>query len=73
MRSTLNGRRVASPLVRLVEGEEKSEAPDHPRVFSLKIGMESSKIVLSPAWCSKAKANDRRRNLAPSREEFRGP
>ncbi|GFV03356.1 uncharacterized protein TNCV_4019531 [Trichonephila clavipes] len=35
---TLNNRRAASPLVRLVEWEEKWEAPDHPRVFSLKIG-----------------------------------
>ncbi|GFW51027.1 hypothetical protein TNCV_3593091 [Trichonephila clavipes] len=27
--STLNGRRVASPLVRVVEGEERWEVPDH--------------------------------------------
>ncbi|GFW36656.1 hypothetical protein TNCV_1956561 [Trichonephila clavipes] len=33
---TLNSRRAASPLVRLVDGEEKWDAPDHPRVFSLK-------------------------------------
>ncbi|GFT75059.1 uncharacterized protein TNCV_2244431 [Trichonephila clavipes] len=36
--STLNNHRAASPLVRLVEGEERWEAPDHPGMFSLKIG-----------------------------------
>ncbi|GFW45882.1 hypothetical protein TNCV_4496011 [Trichonephila clavipes] len=46
-------RRAASPLVRLVKGEEMREAFDYPRVFSLKSGVEPSKIVLSPAWCSK--------------------
>ncbi|GFX35551.1 hypothetical protein TNCV_103581 [Trichonephila clavipes] len=37
---TLNSRRAASPLVRLVEVEERWEAPDPlpPRVFSLKLG-----------------------------------
>ncbi|GFX37327.1 uncharacterized protein TNCV_76711 [Trichonephila clavipes] len=29
---TLNSRRAATPLVRLVEGEERWEAPDHPKV-----------------------------------------
>ncbi|GFU06306.1 uncharacterized protein TNCV_4765991 [Trichonephila clavipes] len=28
---TLNSRRAASPLLRLVEGEERWEAPDHPQ------------------------------------------
>ncbi|GFS72752.1 hypothetical protein TNCV_1421341 [Trichonephila clavipes] len=33
---TLNSRRAASPLVRLVEGEERWKTPDPtPRVFSL--------------------------------------
>ncbi|GFV19416.1 uncharacterized protein TNCV_3663491 [Trichonephila clavipes] len=32
---TLNSRRAAIPFVRLVEGEERWEASDHPRVFSL--------------------------------------
>ncbi|GFT85617.1 uncharacterized protein TNCV_4253371 [Trichonephila clavipes] len=32
---TLNSRRVASPLVWFVEGEESWEASDHPRVFSV--------------------------------------
>ncbi|GFV50981.1 hypothetical protein TNCV_302421 [Trichonephila clavipes] len=41
---TLISRRAASPLVRLVEREERWEDPDYPRVFSLKIGVEPSKL-----------------------------
>ncbi|GFX78644.1 uncharacterized protein TNCV_30841 [Trichonephila clavipes] len=38
---TLNSRRDASPpLVRLVEGEERWESPDHSRVFSFKTGVK---------------------------------
>ncbi|GFW44162.1 hypothetical protein TNCV_3855231 [Trichonephila clavipes] len=48
---TLNSRRAARSFARLVEGEERWEVPDHPRVFSLKIGVKPSQIVLSPAWC----------------------
>ncbi|GFW52908.1 uncharacterized protein TNCV_2394871 [Trichonephila clavipes] len=44
---TINSRQAASPLVGLVEGEERWEAPDHPQVSSLKIGVETSQIVLS--------------------------
>ncbi|GFW15903.1 reverse transcriptase [Trichonephila clavipes] len=40
--NTLNSRRAASPLVRLVEGEERWEAHDHPKVFSLKIVVKPS-------------------------------
>ncbi|GFX38064.1 uncharacterized protein TNCV_3836631 [Trichonephila clavipes] len=37
--STLNSRRAASPLVRLVEGQERWEAADHPQgVFPLNWG-----------------------------------
>ncbi|GFU26392.1 uncharacterized protein TNCV_2507101 [Trichonephila clavipes] len=50
---TPNSRRAASPLVYLVEEVERWEAPDHPEVSSLKIGVETSQIVLSPVWCSK--------------------
>ncbi|GFW52550.1 hypothetical protein TNCV_404781 [Trichonephila clavipes] len=50
---TLNNRRGANPLVRLVEEEERWETPDDLGVFSLKIGKEMSKIELSPTWCSK--------------------
>ncbi|GFV10882.1 zinc finger protein 112 [Trichonephila clavipes] len=45
---TLNSHRAASPLVRLVEREEIWEASDHLRMLSLKIGVEPSRIVLSP-------------------------
>ncbi|GFT05276.1 hypothetical protein TNCV_123111 [Trichonephila clavipes] len=50
---TLNSHRAASPLMWLVEGVERWEAPDHPQVSSLKIGMETNQIVPSPVWCSK--------------------
>ncbi|GFV13120.1 uncharacterized protein TNCV_4070601 [Trichonephila clavipes] len=40
---TLNSRRVASPLVWLVDGVERWEAPDHPQVFSLKLGWKRAK------------------------------
>ncbi|GFU72215.1 transposable element Tc1 transposase [Trichonephila clavipes] len=50
---TLNSHRAASSLVWLVDGEERWEAPDHPQVSTLKIGVETSQIVLSPVWCSK--------------------
>ncbi|GFS79318.1 uncharacterized protein TNCV_4409681 [Trichonephila clavipes] len=69
---TLNSRRVASPLVRLVEGEERWEAPDHPEgVIPLNWGeTELNRSV--PCMVLKATANDRR-HLALSHEEFRGP
>ncbi|GFW97408.1 uncharacterized protein TNCV_4990851 [Trichonephila clavipes] len=50
---TLNSRRAASPLMWLVEGVERWDVPDHPQVSSLKIGVETSQIVLSSVWCSK--------------------
>ncbi|GFV41203.1 hypothetical protein TNCV_2979571 [Trichonephila clavipes] len=52
---TLNSRRATSLLVRLVERVEIREASDPLplRVLSLKIGVESSQIVLSFVWCSK--------------------
>ncbi|GFT95812.1 HTH psq-type domain-containing protein [Trichonephila clavipes] len=45
---TINIRRAASPLMKLVEKEEIWEAPDYPQVYSHKIGVELSQIVLSP-------------------------
>ncbi|GFW53756.1 uncharacterized protein TNCV_3938501 [Trichonephila clavipes] len=39
---TLNSRQATRPLVRLVEGEKRWEAPNHPRVFSLKIEVKLS-------------------------------
>ncbi|GFS94776.1 hypothetical protein TNCV_4456581 [Trichonephila clavipes] len=56
---TLNTHRVASPLMRLVEGEEKWEALTTPRVLSLKNwgGNESNRNITSVVL--KARANDR--------------
>ncbi|GFV46531.1 uncharacterized protein TNCV_3234181 [Trichonephila clavipes] len=50
---TLNSRRAASPLVWLVEGEERWEAPDHPHGFLPLNWGGTEQIVLSPAWCSR--------------------
>ncbi|GFX04285.1 hypothetical protein TNCV_3974341 [Trichonephila clavipes] len=49
--------------------EESGRPLTTPRVFFLKTGVEPSRIVLSPAWCSKL----RRKNLTLSLDEFRGP
>ncbi|GFT37187.1 hypothetical protein TNCV_1126521 [Trichonephila clavipes] len=50
----INSRQAVSPLVRLVEGEEKLETPDLPeRVLSQNWGRRPSKIILLPAWCLK--------------------
>ncbi|GFX65605.1 hypothetical protein TNCV_4093001 [Trichonephila clavipes] len=43
-----------------------------PRMFSLKIGVELSQIVLSPGWCSKLRITIGVQ-LTPCRDEFRGP
>ncbi|GFX72720.1 hypothetical protein TNCV_4063151 [Trichonephila clavipes] len=66
---TLNSHRAASLLVRLVEGVERWETFDPPIVFSLLIGVELSKIVLSPAMV----LENRLKILALHREELRGP
>ncbi|GFW53145.1 hypothetical protein TNCV_3293921 [Trichonephila clavipes] len=50
---TINRRRAASSLVRLVEGEQRWESLSTPSMFSLQIEVEPSKIVLVPAWCLK--------------------
>ncbi|GFT13549.1 uncharacterized protein TNCV_3830301 [Trichonephila clavipes] len=57
---TLNSCRAANPLVRLVEGKERWEAPDHPQdVLSLNWGeTELNRSV--PCTVLKATANDRR-------------
>ncbi|GFX64621.1 uncharacterized protein TNCV_1671571 [Trichonephila clavipes] len=70
---TLNSRRVASPLIRLVEGKERWEDPDYPLgVFPQNCdGTEPNRTVT--CMVLKAKANDRRKTLALSRDEFRGP
>ncbi|GFX50595.1 hypothetical protein TNCV_2721821 [Trichonephila clavipes] len=67
---TLNSRRTATVLVGLVEGEERWEAPDPPQdVIPQNLGGTRAK---SYCMVLKAKANDRRKNLAPCHDEFRG-
>ncbi|GFU14897.1 uncharacterized protein TNCV_3386831 [Trichonephila clavipes] len=64
--------RATSPLVRLVEGEERWEVSDHPQsVFPLNWGgIEPNSSVT--CMVLKATANDRR-HLALCHDEFRGP
>ncbi|GFV92274.1 hypothetical protein TNCV_3951291 [Trichonephila clavipes] len=50
---TLNSRRVASPLVWLVEEEERVRTLNPPLGYSFKSVMEPIQIVQSPIWCSK--------------------
>ncbi|GFW89991.1 uncharacterized protein TNCV_3741771 [Trichonephila clavipes] len=71
--STLNSRRAASPLVWWVEREKRWETPGHPLGF-LPLnwgGTEQNRTVTCMVLT--AKANYRRKNLALSRNEFRGP
>ncbi|GFT02536.1 uncharacterized protein TNCV_1487521 [Trichonephila clavipes] len=59
---TLNNRQAASPLVWLVEGEERMEVPVHPQGF-LPLnwgGTEQNRTVT--CMVLKAKTNDRRKN-----------
>ncbi|GFT81047.1 uncharacterized protein TNCV_1935821 [Trichonephila clavipes] len=67
------GRRSATPLVRLVKGKKRWEAPDYPqRVFLQNWGgTELNRTVTYMVL--KTKTNDRRKNLALSHDEFRGP
>ncbi|GFW86523.1 uncharacterized protein TNCV_4333071 [Trichonephila clavipes] len=69
---TLNSRRAASPLVRLVEGEERWEAPGHPLdVFPLNWGETKLKRSVT---CMVFKATDNdRRHLALCHDAFCGP
>ncbi|GFW63957.1 uncharacterized protein TNCV_706631 [Trichonephila clavipes] len=69
---TLNSRRAASPLVWLVEGEERWEVSNHPQnVLPLNWGgIEPNPTVT--CMVLKATSNDRR-HLALGHDEFRGP
>ncbi|GFX28333.1 uncharacterized protein TNCV_596461 [Trichonephila clavipes] len=72
MGGTLNNCRAASPLVKLMEEEDRWKASDHPmRCSPSKLG-EPSQKVLSPAWSSKLRIMTGV-HLAPYRDEFRGP
>ncbi|GFW24524.1 hypothetical protein TNCV_2403891 [Trichonephila clavipes] len=65
--------RAASPLVRLMEGEERWEAPDYPQgVLQQNWGGTKQNRTVT-YMVLEAKANDRRNNLALSRDELHGP
>ncbi|GFX24284.1 uncharacterized protein TNCV_1366631 [Trichonephila clavipes] len=68
---TLNSRRAASPLVRLVEGEERWEATDHPQGILPRNWGETEPNRSVTCMMHEATANDRR-HLALCRDEFRG-
>ncbi|GFX78575.1 uncharacterized protein TNCV_30151 [Trichonephila clavipes] len=70
---TLNSRRAASPLMKLVEGEERWEAPDDPHGVLPQIwdGTEQNRTVTY--MVIKGKANDKRKNLALRYDKFGGP
>ncbi|GFX55513.1 uncharacterized protein TNCV_268011 [Trichonephila clavipes] len=69
---TLNSRRAASPLVRLVEGEERWEAPDHSQGALPQNWGQNKQNRSVTSIVLKATANDRR-HLALCHDEFRGP
>ncbi|GFV93637.1 uncharacterized protein TNCV_1989491 [Trichonephila clavipes] len=72
MGGILNSRLAASPLVRLVEGEERCETPDHPQGV-LPQNWGGNELNRSVTYMVlKATANDRR-HLALCLDEFRGP
>ncbi|GFW28412.1 uncharacterized protein TNCV_4640771 [Trichonephila clavipes] len=67
---TLNSHQATNPLVRLVEGEERWEAPDHPQgVLPLNWGVTELNHSVT-CMVLKATANDRC-HLALCRDEFR--
>ncbi|GFU87347.1 uncharacterized protein TNCV_2716331 [Trichonephila clavipes] len=69
--ATLNSCRVASPLVRLVEGNER-EAPDHPYgVLPQNWGGKRAKSHCN-IWCSKLRLTTDVQQ-ASCHTEFRGP
>ncbi|GFW24107.1 uncharacterized protein TNCV_4951511 [Trichonephila clavipes] len=71
--STLNSRRAASPLVRLVERDERWEAPDHPQsVLHLNWGGSEPNRTVT-CMVLKAKTNHRRKNLVLHSDELCGP
>ncbi|GFX08943.1 uncharacterized protein TNCV_2966541 [Trichonephila clavipes] len=69
---TLNSRRAASPLVRLMEGEGRWEASDHPRGVLPQNWGETELNSSVTCMVLKATANDMC-HLALCHDEFRGP
>ncbi|GFV18073.1 uncharacterized protein TNCV_168771 [Trichonephila clavipes] len=69
---TLNSLRAASPVVKLVEGEESWEGSDHSQcVLPQNWGGTEQNCTIT-CMVLKAKANNRCKNLALSHDEFRG-
>ncbi|GFV73527.1 hypothetical protein TNCV_2547931 [Trichonephila clavipes] len=64
--------RTISSFLRLVEGEKRWKAPDHPQGFSFKIGVKQYPILLSSIWCSKVRQTTGVQST-PLHCEFRGP
>ncbi|GFS73837.1 uncharacterized protein TNCV_1458671 [Trichonephila clavipes] len=62
---TLNYRRAASPLMWLVEGEERWEAPGHPQGFLPLNWGGTEQNHTATCVVLKAKANDRRKISSP--------
>ncbi|GFS88862.1 uncharacterized protein TNCV_3569581 [Trichonephila clavipes] len=72
MGGTLNSRRAASSLVKLVEGEERREVSDHPQGVLPQYWGETELNRSVTCMVLKAMANDRR-HLALCHDEFCGP
>ncbi|GFT81915.1 uncharacterized protein TNCV_3908891 [Trichonephila clavipes] len=67
---TLNSRRATSPLVRLVDGEERWEAPDHPQgVLPQNWGRTEQNRNVT-CMVVKAKDNERRKNVVLAARNF---
>ncbi|GFU72792.1 uncharacterized protein TNCV_3712151 [Trichonephila clavipes] len=62
---TLNSRQAASPLVWLMEREERWKAPGHPHGFLPLNWGETEQNPTVTCMVLKAKANDRRTNSNP--------
>ncbi|GFU88748.1 uncharacterized protein TNCV_4444251 [Trichonephila clavipes] len=69
---TLNSHRATSHLVRLVEGEERWESPDHPQGVLPQNWGETELNRSVTCMVLKAAVNDMR-HLALCHDEFRGP
>ncbi|GFX21275.1 uncharacterized protein TNCV_2252231 [Trichonephila clavipes] len=69
---TLNRRRAVSPLIRLVEGEERWKAPDHPQGVLLQNSGETERNRCVRCMLLKTTDNDKH-HLALSDDAFHGP
>ncbi|GFV71751.1 uncharacterized protein TNCV_777681 [Trichonephila clavipes] len=69
----LNSRRAANPLVKLMEREGRWAASDNPQGVLPQNWKGIEQYCTVPCMVLKDKANDKRRNLALSRDKFREP